>query len=679
MSRRTVRTMCPMNCHPTLCGMLAEVDGGKLMAVSGDPDNPDSRGFLCVRGRASREILDNPARLLRPQVRSRADRGAAGAWREAGWDEALDLIAERMRAAGREAVGIWSGHGAFANNYGTRINAHLMRRFANLWGCQWWHPTMICWGLGATGAALTGALETNTKEDMGEHSRMVMLWGANLASQPNTAPHLKAAQRRGAYVATIDVRRTEAAAQSDEVLLLRPGSDAALALAMMHVIVAERLHDRDFIAHHTIGFDQLKNHLEAHSPAWAEPITGVPAARIASLARRYASTRPAMIVLGGSSMHKGGNGWQAARAVTCLPALTGQLGLPGGGLGPRHGSRSHGQALNDITLPERRPEGAYLPSQMPRVTEALLDGRLRVMMLFGTDMMSSYADANQMARGLANADLVVSHELFMNDTARRFADVVLPSTCWLEELGAKSTNTHLYLMEPALDPAGETRAASFVLRGLAARLGVADFHPWATEEGLIDALIDHPSTSHATVAALRAEGGVRALRISHVAHPDRRFPTPSGKIEFFSAHARSLGLPELPLHEPLAATPGYPLSFRQGRTLTQFHAFYDQGRALPTLARLDPVAQLWLSGPDAAARGIADGTAIRVFNARGEMRCRAHVTDRVPAGTVWMRDGWAGLNELTSGEAVLPDAAVEAFGFSGGQASFDAAVEVGPA
>jgi anaerobic selenocysteine-containing dehydrogenase len=218
-----------------------------------------------------------------------------------------------------------------------------------------------------------------------------------------------------------------------------------------------------------------------------------------------------------------------------------------------------------------------------------------------------------------------------------------------------------------------------VLRGLAARLGVADFHPWATEEGLIDALIDHPSTGHATVAALRAEGGVRALRISHVAHPDRRFPTPSGKIEFFSAQARSLGLPELPLHEPLAAPPGYPLSFRQGRTLTQFHAFYDQGRALPTLARLDPVAQLWLSGPDAAARGIADGTAIRVFNARGEMRCRAHVTDRVLAGTVWMRDGWAGLNELTSGEAVLPDAAVEAFGFSGGQAAFDAAVEVGPA
>ena len=132
---RVVRTMCPMNCHPTLCGMLVEVDGDRLVSVKGDPDNPDSQGFLCVRGHASREIIGNPQRLLRPLIRPRRDAD----WREATWDEALDRIAARMRAAGREAVGLWSGHGAFSNNYGTRINAHLMRRFANLWGCQWWN------------------------------------------------------------------------------------------------------------------------------------------------------------------------------------------------------------------------------------------------------------------------------------------------------------------------------------------------------------------------------------------------------------------------------------------------------------------------------------------------------------------------------------------------------------
>ena len=674
--RRVVRTMCPMNCHPTLCGMLVHVENGALLDVSGDPDNPDSRGFLCVRGRAAREIVGNPARLLKPLLRARGARGDPNAWREASWEEALDFVVARMAAAGREAVGLWSGHGAFSNNYGTRVNSHLLRRFANLWGCQWWHPTMICWGLGGIGAGITGALETNTKEDMGRHSGLIVLWGANIASQPNTAPHLNAARKRGAYVVTIDVRQSEAAAHSDEVLLLRPDSDAALALAMMNVIVSEALHDREFVARHAVGFDALAAHVKPFSPAWAEPLTGIPRDRIAAFARRYAGTRPAMILMGGSSMHKGANGWYAARAITCLPALTGQLGIPGGGLGPRHGSRSHGQALNDITLPERRPPGNYIASQMPQVTRALLEGRLKAMLLFGTDMTSSYADGNALAEGLARAELVVSHELFMNDTARRFADVVLPSTCWLEELGAKSTNTHLYLMERALEAPGETRAVSFVLRELARRLGLRDFFPWADEEGLIDALIDHASTGHATVAALRAAGGIRPLQISHVAHPDRRFPTPSGKIEFLSEYASGLGLPALPTFAASAAAPGYPLAFRQGRTLTQFHGFYDQGRALPSLAKLDPTPKLWVSREDAEARGIADGDPIRLYNERGEMRCLAHVTGRIPAGSVWMRDGWSGLNSLTSGEAVLPDRAVELHGFSGGQASFEAWVQV---
>src|SRR5579871_647647 len=668
----TIRTMCPMNCHPTLCGMLVDVEDGRLAGVRGDPDNPDSRGFLCLRGQASREIIDNPRRLLTPLVRARRSDN----FRRASWDEALDLIAERMSAAGREAVGTWSGHGLFANNYGTRVSAHLVRRFSNLYGCQWWNPTMICWGLGAFGLGLTGILETNTKEDMGANSAMILLWGANLASQPNTARHLVAARQRGAHIVAIDVRRTEAFAQSENALIIRPGTDAALALGMMHVIVREGLCAADFVARHTVGFDALAAHLQAHSPQWAERITGVAAGRIADLARRYATTHPAMIVLGGSSMHKGSNGWHGARAIGCLPALTGNVGVPGGGFGPRHGSAAHGQALNnDILALERRPPGRYSPSQMPRITEALAAGSLRVLLLLGTDMLSSYADAGRVAQGLARSDLIASYDLFLNDTARRFADVVLPATSWLEELGCKSTNTHLYLMPKILEPAGETRPIAWVLRELADRLGLRDFYPWANEEGPIDAILDHAGTGHATVTALREIGGIRPLNISHVAHPDLRFPTPSGRIEFYSEHAAALGLPPLPVHEEPAAS-NYPLAFRQGRTLTQFHGFYDHGRALPTLAAADAEATLWISTDDAAARGIRDGDAISIHNRRGEMQARARVTADVPAGTVWMRDGWLGLNTLTDGGAVIPDEAVAIFPFSGGQASFDASVEV---
>jgi anaerobic selenocysteine-containing dehydrogenase len=662
-----------MNCHPTLCGMLAEVEDGRLIGVKGDPENPDSRGFLCIRGQASREIIDNAKRLLTPLVR---DRRTDAAWRRVSWDEAFDLVVKRMQSAGREAVGLWQGHGHFANNYGTRIASQLLRRFANFYGCQWWHPAMICWGLGGFGIGLTGPIETNTKEDMGAHANLILLWGANLASQPNTGRHLAAARRRGAWVVTIDVRHTEAAAQSNEVFVIRPGTDAALALGMMHVLVGEGLHHREFVEANAIGFERLREHVKAYPPEWAARETGLDADRIVALARRYGTARPSMILLGGSSMHKGANGWQGARAVACLPALTGNLGIPGGGFGPRHGGASHGQALGNITAMERRAAGRYVPNQMARITEALLDGSVRVLFLLGTDMLSSFADAEHLAEGLARTDLIVSHDLFMNDTARRFADVVLPATAWLEELGCKSTNTHLYLMPQVLEPPGEARSITWMLRELGRRLGLAGFFPWETDEGPIDALLDHPATGSATVAALRAEGGIRALRISHVAHPDLSFPTPSRKIEFYSERAKSLGLPALPVYAPLPVSDRYPLIFRQGRTLTRFHSFYDHGQALPTLARLDPEPTLWISPADAAARDLEDGAPIRIFNDRGEFHARAYVTDRIGPGAVWMRDGWAGLNRLTSGVPVIPDGAVDAFDFSAGQAAFDAMVEV---
>jgi anaerobic selenocysteine-containing dehydrogenase len=683
MPTKVVRTMCPMNCHPTLCGMLAEVSDGRLLGVAGDAENPDSRGFLCVRGQASREIIDNPARLLHPLIRDRR----TDDFRRGTWDEAFDRIVAAMTQADPASTGIWSGHGVLTTNYGTRIAPQLLARFANFHGCHSWNPAMICWGLGGFGLGLTGMLETNTKEDMGEHAQLIILWAANLTSQPNTARHLLAAKRRGAHVVTIDVRRTEAAAKSDDVLLIRPGTDTALALAMMHVICAEQRHDAAFVARNTIGYDRLAAHLQDFSPAWAEGITGIAGERIVALARRYAGTRPAMIVLGGSSMHKSANGWQAARAIACLPALTGNVGIPGGGFGPRHGSAAHGRGLGNITAGERRAPGTAMPNQMSAVTAALRDGRIRTLLLLGTNMLSSFAATADVEAGLRRTSLVVSYDLFLNETARRFADIVLPGTAWLEEVGCKMTHTHLYLMERALDPPGETRSLYRLVTELAARLGLEGFHPWVSEEAMIDAVLDHPCTGHATVAALRAEGGIRALDVSHVANPTLEFETPSRKIEFYSEQAERLGLPPLPSWDMAGSGragatsrgPAYPLALTQGRTLTHFHAFYNNGRELPTLARRESEPALWISPEDAATRKVADGAAIRICNGRGELRGRARVTDRMPAGTVWMRDGWPDLNRLTDGSPVLPDAAVDLFAFSAGQATFGAMVEVAPA
>jgi anaerobic selenocysteine-containing dehydrogenase len=673
--RHSVRTMCPMNCNPTYCGMLVDVEDDRVLSIRGDKENPDSRGFLCIRGQAAGEIIDNPLRILRPRLR---EAHTPDAWRDASWDEVLDRIADAIRRVGPEAVAVYHAHGLIPNT----VHRQIAQRFANLGGFQWWNPSIICWGLGAFGLSLTGPIEVNTKPDMAANSELILLWGANLVSQPTTGPHLVAAKRRGARIVAIDVRHSEAFDLAHESFLIRPGADAALALAMANVIIAEGLYDAAFIAAHTQGFAALAEHVQQYTPDWAAAETGIAAQSIRDLARAYAATKHSIVVLGGSSMHKSANGWLAGRAISCLPALTGALGQPGGGFGPRHAAESHGMGFADVRAADRRPPGDYLISEMSGVIDQLEAGRIKVLILLGTNMLSSFADTGRVACAMEQMDLVVSHDLFMNDTARACADIVLPSTSWLEETGYKVTNTHLYLMDQAIQPRGEARTASWVMQALSEKLGIEDFFPWQDIDGLLDEVFDHPSTGSITTERLRAQDGRQPLAVSPVAHPDLVFPTPSGKVEFFSEKAQELGLPALPVYEPPLEdarhdpqrAARYPLVFRQGRAITHFHSFYDHGRALPTLAEADPEPRLWINPADAAARCLTDGDPIRLFNERGEMQARSLVTERVPAGVVWMRDGWLGINDLTSGARAVPDAAAEVF--PAGAAAWEARVEV---
>ena len=225
---KTERTMCPMNCHPTLCGMLVKTQNNNLVEITGDPENPDSKGFLCVRGKTAHEIIDNPKRILHPLVRTNRN---SNQWEQISWYQANEIISNKIGKLHPSEFGIWLGHGDAATSYGTRLGGLLSRRFAFLYGCQWWHPAMICWGLGGFGFGLTGVLNVHTKEDMSANSDLIILWGANTTSQPNTATHLVKAKRRGAKIIAIDIRQSEACALADESIYIKPGTDAALALA----------------------------------------------------------------------------------------------------------------------------------------------------------------------------------------------------------------------------------------------------------------------------------------------------------------------------------------------------------------------------------------------------------------------------------------------------------------
>ena len=680
-TKKTVRTMCPMNCHPTLCGMQVVVDNGKVVSVAGDPDNPDSRGFLCVRGRAAAEVPHNPSRLLqtlyRPDRHMRSDKEyTRGDWQKITPASAMQKLVEQLQSHPPEQFGIWMGHGDAATNYGTRIGGLLARRFAHLYGSQWWHPAMICWGLGGFGLGLTGLAEVHSMDDMAEHSELILLWGANLDSQPNTAPRLKQAKKRGAKVVAIDIRQTSATAQADQTLLIKPGSDAALALAMMQVIVKESLHDQTFIEKHSIGFENLTTHLQQYTAEWASAITGISAASIEQLARAYAAQPAAMIVLGGSSMHKSANGWYGARAVSCLPALTGSVAIAGGGLGPRHGAPSHGQGLQHLQPEHPTRCVSVIPDQMAAMTQAMLDGKIQTLLLTGTNMLSSFADSNRLREALSNVPFIVCHELFENETIREVADLVIPATAWVEQTGCKMTHTHVYLMDQAIEPQGDAQSLTTLLQNLADELSVEGYFPWLSEEHMINAVLDHPATGHVTLEQMRSAKGHQALQNCGIAHADLTFPTPSGKLEFYSDAAAKLGLPPMPEYSDVKRDKQYPLVFRQGRTLTHFHGFYDHGRALPALNKLDDTPMLWISPDDSAQRGIADRDTIRLFNQRGEFTAHASVTDKILPGTVWMRDGWEGINRLTDGSAVVSDDATGIFAFSAGQASFDAHIDV---
>ena len=276
-----------------------------------------------------------------------------------------------------------------------------------LGGFQQWTPAIVCWAMGGYGLGLTGVLKTNTKQDMAAHSRTIVLWGSTLASQPDLAPHLVEARKHGAYVIHIDTRRTEASRHADEVLLVPPGSDAALALALVHVMVQEQLYDQAFIDNYTLGFAPFVTHVQQYSPEWASTITGIEPERIRALAQRYATQTPAMIVLGGSSMFKHQHGWEPGRAIYCLPALTGQLGIAGGGLGQRHGASSESTGYVDVLadVTKNMPGEVAIPSHMATMTEALTSSQLDVLLLLGTNMLSSFADANTLARVLAQIRL----------------------------------------------------------------------------------------------------------------------------------------------------------------------------------------------------------------------------------------------------------------------------------
>jgi anaerobic selenocysteine-containing dehydrogenase len=656
-----MRSVCPHDC-PSCCSLDVTVEGGRVAAVTGDPAHPFTQGVICGKVREYAERVHSPLRITRP-LRRVGPKGA-GRFEPIGWDEAVADVARRWRAIiaahGAEAILPFS----YAGSMG-QVQYYAGHPLFHALGASRLDRT-ICIGTAYAGwRATVGAVTGNDSEQM-VGADLVVLWGINAAySSINVMTLVKQARARGAWVVVVDPYRTPTAQQADEHLMVRPGTDGALALAVMHVLVAEDRVDHDYVARATLGFDRLAAHLQAWTPARVAPIVGLPEATIVAFARRYGATRAAFIRVGiGLSRHD--NGGMTCRTLACLPALTGAYAHPhGGALLSSGGAAGFDYAV--LERPDLMPEPPPRIVNMVQLGRALTDPGLappvKALYVYSSNPAAVCPNQTLVLAGLARDDLfTVVHEQVMTDTAR-YADLVLPATTSMEHEDVYRSFGHFYLQltAPVVPPVGEARSNWEVCGLLARALGVAEAHYARPPAAVIRELLARgdDTVRGITYEQLREVGSVRL----NLPRPYMPFaagaPTDSGRVELYSERLAGRGLPPLPTWTPLREGPAsealgapYPLQCIVPPNRFFLNSSFSQSELL---RRRQGTPTVMLAPSDAEARGIRDGDEVRVESARGSATFNARVTDATRPGVAviegiwWHRfhPGGRGVNVLT--------------------------------
>jgi anaerobic selenocysteine-containing dehydrogenase len=637
-------------------------DAGRVADVTGDPEHPFTDGLICGKVRDYALRVHGPTRVRQPlrRVGAKGD----GRFEAIGWDEAIEEIAHRWQRIAAQ----WGGEAILPFSYGGTLGL-----------VQFWagHPLFhalgasrldrtICVSTAYAGwRATLGAVTGNDSEQMVD-ADLVVLWGINAAyTHINVMTLVKRARERGAHVVCVDPYRSRTAREADTHLAPRPGTDGALALGVMHVLVALDLVDHDYIARATLGFTALARHLREWDPERVARITGVPAVAIVEFARRYGATRAAFIRLGiGLSRHD--NGGMTCRTIACLPALTGAYAHPAGGA-LLSSTAAFGLDLVALERPDLMPSPAPRVINMIRLGQALTDPDLappvKALYVYNANPAAVVPNQELVLRGLAREDLfTVVHEQHLTDTTD-WADLVLPATTSMEHVDLYKSYGHLYLQlaEPVIPPEGLARSNWQVTCALARALSVRDPHFDKDEATLIrEALASgDPSVAGITYERLREE---RVVRLS-VPRPYLPFahgaPTPSGKVEFVSETLGRLGLPPLPTWTPLVEGPDNALVARRFplQCIVPPNRFFlnSSFSQAEQLRRRQGRPLVMLHPDDARARGIEAGEGVVVRSARGAARFTALVTEDTQAGVVVVEGLWwskhqaggRGVNALT--------------------------------
>jgi anaerobic selenocysteine-containing dehydrogenase len=617
---------------------VATVTDGVAVKLRGNPRHPYSQGELCPKVNRFLDRVYHPDRILTPLIREGAK--GEGRFRPVSWEEALDVVATRLRdvldRAGGEAILPWHS----AGTQGLIQMSSLDRRFFARLGAI--RPTgSLCGAAAKAGLAATYGDGRSADPMDVRFARLVLLWGTNTRlTNRHLWPFVEEARSNGARVVVIDPVRTITAESADWHIQPRPGTDVALMLAMMHVLVRDDLIDRDYVAAHAEGFDRLAEHVRGWSPERAAEATGVPAAEIEELTAAYGTTTPAFIrtLIGAEHAEHGA---MFFRALGCLPVLTGAWRHRGGGLSRSVGVWSEPQADDSVF----DVAGSARRANVNHLGRLLGEPGIEVLFVWNGNPLVSVPNAGEIRRGLERRDLfTVVSEQFITDTAR-YADVVFPATTQLEHLDVIPSWGHLYLgwNEPAIAAPGEAVPNTELWRRLAAAMGFDD-----PEFRLDDETLIRMALRNVDLDLLRAQGWVRLdLPDELLPYADGGFATPSGKALLWSDELAAAGHGGLPDHRPPAPAPG-ALVLLSPKNHTRFlNSSYSH---MHGAMESTPVVEM--ADADAAARSIGEGDLVRVHNQRGSLTLPAAVSGRVAPGTVAIPWGWWGaefnVNALTS-------------------------------
>ncbi len=663
MASRTVLGTCHHDC-PDSCGWEVTVDDGVAVRLRGNPDHPYSQGELCPKVNRFLARVYAPDRVLRPLLRN-GPKGS-GQFREATWDEALAVAAQGLRRVrdtyGGEAILPWSS----AGTQGLIQSSSLDRRlFAALGASR--TTGSLCGATAATGTALTYGSGHGADPLDVAHAEVVLLWGTNTRlTNRHLWPYVERARANGATVIVVDPLRTITAESADWFVQPFPGTDVALILGMLHVLVRDDLVDHDYVHDHATGFADLAAHVAEWTPARAAAECGVDADVIERLARRYGSTRRAFIrtLIGAEHHHHGA---MTFRALACLPVVTGAWRVRGGGLARSTGVWSGTHIDEDVfDAPDRPRTRSVNANQLGRALEDPAAG-IHALVVWGGNPATSAPNAGAVRRGLARDDLfTIVSEQFCTDTAR-YADVVFPATTQIEHLDVVPSwgSLHLGWNEPAIAPVGEAVPNTELWRRLARALGIEDPMFDLDDEALVRLALHDLD-----VDALRARGRARHdLPEPLLPYEHGGFATADGRAALRNDALGSLGLPALPTHTPVSVAPG-ELRLLTPKTHPRFlNTSYSHHHG-----PLEPAPCLELSAEDADALGLPDGAPATVANGRGTLTLPARRSVRVRPGLCAIPWGWWGQDRAVN---VLTDDTVADAG--GGGAYYGTRVRVSPA